>query len=115
MSRGAAHAALFLFVFTLVLFAANLLFTAHQVGSLRAVDTAAARNAASIVQLCEAINGNRAQQLILWDHIIAVAHAPPHETPAARAQRLAGLRAFGAFVHKVFAPRNCHAPFSIRN
>lgn len=39
MTRGALHATLFLFVFTLVLFAANILFTAHEVNSIRANTT----------------------------------------------------------------------------
>ena len=109
MTRGTLHATLFLFVFTLVLFAANLLFTAHEVGNVRAVAAAAGRNTASIVQLCETGNEFRAQQVVLWEHIITISRPPPHETPPEARKRLAGVRAFDAYIRKVFAPRNCHA------
>lgn len=113
MSRGAAYASLFLFVFTLVLFAANLIFTAHEVGNVRAVTAAASRNAASIRQLCQAGNEARAQQIVLWDHLLSIAQPPPHQTPAQARHRLATERAFEAYVHHVFAPRDCRHPLNV--
>ena len=113
MSRGATYATLFLFCFTLVLFAANLIFTAHEVGNVRAVTAAADRNAASIKQLCEAGNEARAQQVILWDHLITISQPPPGETPAARRHRLTTERSFEAYIHHVFAPRACSKPLTL--
>ena len=66
---------------------------------------------ASVVQLCQAGNDSRAQQVILWTHLVAISVPPPHETAAARQKREATVTAFLAFVHKVFAPRDCTGGF----
>jgi hypothetical protein len=68
--------------------------------------------AATTVALCQAGNTSRAQQVTLWDHILTIsANSPPplHETRAQHAQRLATARAFEAYVHHIFAPRDCTA------
>ena len=104
MSGGALRAVVFLFVFSLILTGASLVFTAREVNASRA-------NAASIVQLCQAGNASRAQQVTLWEHVltVAAAGAHPRETPAQRRARLATSRAFDAYLRKVFAPRDCTA------
>ena len=73
----------------------------------------AIHNAASVTQLCRAGNEARAQQVILWEHILRIARAPAHETPAHARDRLATERAFEAYVHKVFAPRDCSKPLTV--
>lgn len=113
ITKGARYAVVFLFLFSLTLAAANVLFTARQVGHVRALTTAAARNAASIRQLCLAGNEARAQQVTLWDHVITITLPPPRETPAQRRHRLAAERAFEAYVHRVFAPRDCSRPLTL--
>jgi len=110
MTPGALRASVFLLLFSLALAAANLLFTAREVNGVRAAETHAARASASVVQLCLLGNESRAQQIILWEHIITIAQPPPGETPAQRRARLATTRAFVIYLHKVFAPRNCNAP-----
>jgi hypothetical protein len=70
----------------------------------------ATATAASVTQLCQAGNTSRAQQVTLWDHILTIsANSPPplHETPAQKQQREAIARAFEAYVHRIFAPRDC--------
>jgi hypothetical protein len=67
-------------------------------------------NSVSIVQLCKSIDAQRARQVILWEHLIAIEPAPPHETPQARAQRLRFTSAFLAYVERVFAPADCRHP-----
>jgi uncharacterized membrane protein len=102
MTRGAAYSVVFLFVLTLAVGTANLLFTNQLVHR-------ASRNTASITQLCQAGNEARAQQVQLWMYLITISRPPPHETPAAQAQREKTVHAFEAYVQKVFAPRNCQA------
>ena len=109
MSRGALQATLFLFVFTLVLFAANLLFTAHEVTAVRAALVASQRAETSSMQLCQAGNEARAQQIQLWQFVVHISKTPPHQTPAQAAQRARTVRAFEAYLHRVLAPRDCHA------
>jgi hypothetical protein len=111
MTPGALRATVFLFVFSLVLAAANLMFTAREVGSVRAAEQAAARSTASVVQLCQLGNESRAQQVILWDHVITISRVPPHETAAEKRKRLATVRAFVAYVHRVFKARDCARTF----
>ena len=113
MSRGAFQAAVFLFCLSLLIGGANLLFTAREVNAVRTVTATAARNAASVNQLCQAGNTARAQQVSLWDHVLTIARGPRHETPAAHRRRLATERAFENYVHKVFAPRDCSHPLTI--
>jgi hypothetical protein len=67
---------------------------------------------ASVVQLCQAGNTSRAQQVTLWTHLVAVSQPPPHETAAERRRRAATIRVFIAYVRKVFAPRNCAGRFN---
>ena len=63
---------------------------------------------ASVVQLCQAGNDSRAQQLGLWTHIIAISAPPPHQDAAQKAQRAAVIRQFLAYVRKAFGPRDCN-------
>lgn len=105
MTPGAVRAVLMLFIVTLVLFAVNVVFTAHEVNR-------AAAASASVVQLCQAGNEQRAQQVSLWDHLVLISRPPAHETRAAARARLAVTRAFVAYVHKAFAPQNCARKFS---
>ena len=107
MTRGARWAATGLLILTLVVGGGNLWATYDQVGSVRAAEAASARSAASIVQLCQAGNVARAQQLQLWEHLVAIAVPPPHETRGQMRRRLATTQAFLVYVGKVFAPRNC--------
>lgn len=109
MTPGAKRAFITLLVISFMIGGANLLFTARQVNDVRAAEQASARSAASVVQLCQLGNQARAQQVSLWEHLVTVAAPPPHETRAGRRRRLATARAFIGYVHKVFAPRNCHA------
>ena len=110
MTSGAKRAFITLLVISFAIGGANLLFTAREVSATRAAGIAAVRAAASVVQLCQSGNEFRAQQVTLWEHIIAISQPPPHETRAQKRARLATVRAFGAYLHQVFAPRNCRAP-----
>jgi hypothetical protein len=111
ITTGAKRAIATLFILVLALFGANLEFTAHEVNAVRAAEAASARSAASVVQLCQAGNASRAQQVHLWDYIVTISQPPPHETRAAERKRHARIRAFAAYIHHVFAPRNCTARF----
>jgi len=66
-------------------------------------------NAATTTQLCQAINGNRHRQVILWQYLIA-AFPPAHETPEARRQRLRADHTLIIAVDRIFAPSNCQHP-----
>ena len=66
-------------------------------------------NAATTTQLCQAINGNRHRQVILWEYLIT-AFPPAHETPEARRQRLRADAALMVTVDRIFAPANCQHP-----
>jgi hypothetical protein len=100
MTRGALYATVFLFLFSLALAAANLLFTSALVHRAEA-------NTASITQLCQAGNEARQQQIDLWAFVIQISPPPPHQTPAQAAQRAHVLHRFALRLHKIFAPRNC--------
>jgi hypothetical protein len=63
----------------------------------------------SQVTACGIGNGNRAAQIRLWDHVIAISKAPPGETAAQRTARLAKLAAFRAYVRTTFHPVDCTA------
>jgi hypothetical protein len=104
ITRGAARAFVVLSVVTLLLSGAAYFF------STRAVQ-GEIRSRASVVQLCQAGNESRAQQVTLWTHLIAISRPPPHETAAQKRQRQALIREFLAYVRKVFAPRNCTTSF----
>ena len=65
------------------------------------------KSRASVVQLCETGNGFRAQQVTLWEHIIAISAPPPRETPAQHRARAALLASFRQYVRQVFAARDC--------
>src|SRR6266581_3653625 len=56
------------------------------------------RSRASVVQLCQAGNESRAQQVTLWTHLIAISQPPPHQTAAQKRQRQATIRKFLAYV-----------------
>ena len=107
ISRRGRYALAFLFCFALTLAAANVLFTSRQVDSVRAVQVTATRNTASIIQLCQAGNEFRAQQVVLWEHLVAISKPPPRETVQARTARIRTARSFLAYIHQVFAPRRC--------
>lgn len=54
------------------------------------------------VATCQQGNATRLQQIQIWDYVLAV---PPAKPPSAQEQK---IRAdFKAYVHRVFAPRNC--------
>lgn len=100
MTRGARYSTVFLFLFSLAIGGANLLFTSTLVHRTQAAN-------ASVTQLCESGNEFRHEQVQLWEYLIAASHPPPHETPAEKAQRKRLTAAFIAHIHKVFAPRTC--------
>ena len=100
MSHGAAYAVVFLFLLTLAIGAANLLFTSALVGRANA-------NAASVTQLCKSGNDARKQQIDLWAFIIQISPPPPHETKAEAKQREHVLHQFAVHLHTIFAPRDC--------
>ena len=67
-------------------------------------------NAATTTQLCQAINGNRHRQVILWQYIITAYPAPAGETPEARRMRLLADAQLMVTVDRIFAPANCQHP-----
>ena len=67
---------------------------------------------ASVVQLCEAGNESRAQQITLWTHLVAISAPPPHQTAAQKAARAKLIAGFLAYVRQVFAPRDCAGNFN---
>jgi hypothetical protein len=105
MTRGARYSVVFLFILSFLL-----------AGASYYLSTSAVRgevgSRASVVQLCRAGNESRAQQVTLWEHLVAISPPPPHQTARQRARRLAVTRAFLAYVRHVFMPRNCAAKFS---
>lgn len=102
MSRGAAYSIIVLFALSFLLAGGSYWL------SVRTVE-AQVKARASVVQLCRSGNEARAQQVTLWTHLVEISRPPPGETPAARAQREDTTRVFLAYVHQVFAPRNCAA------
>lgn len=104
ISKGAARAFVFLAVLTLVLAGASSWL------SVRAVQGGISSRA-SVVQLCQAGNESRAQQVTLWTHLVQISAPPPHETAAQKRQRAALVREFLAYVRRVFAPRDCAIRF----
>jgi hypothetical protein len=75
------------------------------------VSAAQARVSAQIHQsqlnACAIGNDFRAGQVRLWDHVIAVSSAPPHETAAERKARLAKVARFRTYVAGHFRPVDC--------
>ena len=67
-------------------------------------------NAATTTQLCQAINGNRHRQVILWQYLVTAAPLPPHESAEARRQRILAEQALMVTVDRIFAPANCQHP-----
>ena len=102
MPVGVMRGFVFLSLLTLLLAGASSWF------SVRAVRGEVA-NRATITQLCETGNGFRADQVTLWSHLVTISAPPPHETAAQKAARAKTVRAFLAYVRKVFAPRDCTA------
>jgi hypothetical protein len=90
----------FLFVLAFLLAGASYWF------SVRAAQGQIASRA-SVVQLCQAGNESRAQQVTLWAHLVAMNAPPPHETAAQKQKRQALTRNFLAYIRTVFKPRNC--------
>jgi hypothetical protein len=105
MTRGARYSVVFLFVLSFLLAGGSYWLATSAVSG-------EVSSRASVVQLCQAGNESRAQQVTLWTHLIAVSQPPPHETAREKAQRAATIRVFLAYVRKVFAPRNCTGRFS---
>lgn len=113
MTPGARHAAVFLVVLIVALNGANLLWTSRQVGNLRKV-TATVRTEHDVqVYACQLGNESRVQEITLWEHVAAISAAPPHETPRQARARRARIAAFLAYVHRVFAPRDCETIFRL--
>jgi len=104
VSQGTARAFVILAIVALVVAGASSWL------AVRAVQGGIASRA-SVVQLCQAGNESRAQQVTLWTHLIAVSAPPPHRTAAQKAARAKLIAGFLAYVRKVFAPRNCTARF----
>ena len=107
MSRGSRYAVVFLFLFALALAAINLLFTAALVHGVNVNSAKARANKVSIVQLCQAGNEARQQQIDLWAFIIQISPPPPHETKAQARQREHVLHQFAVHLRTIFAPRDC--------
>jgi hypothetical protein len=68
----------------------------------------------SVIQLhdsqisgCQAGNGSRAQQVQLWDHLVSISKPPQGESAAQASQQKHEVGQFLAYVHRVFAQRNC--------
>lgn len=104
MTRGAARAVVSLFVLAFLLAGGSYWL------SVRAVRGEVASRA-SVVQLCQAGNESRAQQVTLWTHLVTISAPPAHESAAQERQRQATIAAFLAYVRKVFAPRDCTARY----
>lgn len=104
MTRGARYSVVFLTLLTFLLAG-----TAYHL-SVSAVQGSIASRA-TVIQLCQAGNEFRAQQVTLWTHLVAISAPPPHQTPAQRRARQAFISAFLAYVRQVFAPRNCSARY----
>ena len=104
ITRGAAQAVVVLFVLAFLLAAASFWLSVRTVqGQIH--------SRASVVQLCQAGNESRAQQVTLWTHLVSISAPPPHETAAQKAARETRIRQFLGYVRQVFAPRNCKASF----
>lgn len=104
VSQGTARAFVFLAVFAIIAAAASGVLAVRAVqGEIRAK--------ASVVQLCQAGNDSRNQQVTLWTHLIAVSVPPPRQTPAQKAARAKLITEFLGFVRADFAPRNCATSF----
>lgn len=102
MPRAVRYAFVFVSVLTLLLAGASYFF------ATRAVRGEVASRA-SVVQLCQAGNDSRAQQVTLWTHLVTLNTPPPRETAAQKQRRLALTRRFLAYVRTVFKPRDCTA------
>jgi hypothetical protein len=80
--------------------------------SARQTALSASQLRAANITSCQAANGTRAQTIQLWDYILSLPAAPaPHETAAQKAARLKAKADFRAYVHRVFAPRDCEKTF----
>ena len=100
VSQGTARAFVFMAVLSFLLSAAAGVIAVRAVqGEIRAK--------ASVVQLCQAGNDSRAQQLTLWLHLIAISVPPAHQTAEQKAQRAKLIASFLAYVRSVFSPRDC--------
>jgi hypothetical protein len=102
ITRGSLYSVIILFVVMIVLTGASYALESNAISR-------AQRNTASITQLCQLGNDSRAQQIRLWQFVISISRPPPHETAKQERQRQATLRTFEAYLHRVFAPRDCSA------
>lgn len=105
VSEGAVRAVVVLFIISFIVSGASAWVAVRAV--LGEIDSRA-----SVVQLCQAGNDSRAQQITLWTHLAQISVPPPHETAAQTERRLALVRQLIGYVRKVFAPRDCTANFS---
>jgi hypothetical protein len=100
ITRGSLYSVIILFVVMIVLTGASYALESNTISRIQ-------RNSASITQLCQLGNDARSQQIRLWQFVISLSRPPPHETARQERQRQADLRAFEAYLHRVFKPRNC--------
>jgi hypothetical protein len=105
MTRGARYSVVFLFVLSFLLAGGSYWLSTSAVRK-------AVSNRASVVDLCQAGNAARVQQVTLWTQLVAISQPPPRETAKEKAQRQRTIRVFLAYVHKLFAPRNCAGRFN---
>ena len=66
-------------------------------------------NAATVAQLCQAVNDQRHREIVLWQTVISAVPPPPRETPAARRDRLLFDQSLMVSVERIFAAENCQA------
>jgi hypothetical protein len=93
---------------------AVLLLSFHQGGIQRQLHATQGAQAALIRQQhesqlagCAQANTFRAGQLTVWHHVISISTAPPHETAAQKAARLARLAEFRVFVGRQYRQISC--------
>lgn len=104
MTRGARHAVIFLFAFSVLLAVLNFSWTINQVNSVARADQKASAADAAQVALCRSGNEARAEQVDLWTFIIRISKPPR------TAQQRQVLAEFEQHLREVFAPRSCALP-----
>jgi hypothetical protein len=77
----------------------------------KAADSASQLRTSSI-SACQQANVARAENAQLWDYVIRLGGQSPPRPGQTRAQQLKGLARFRAYVHHVFAPRDCRRIYS---
>jgi hypothetical protein len=69
----------------------------------------AAQTAQATLITCQASNTSRAENLRIWDYLIALSKPPARDTPAQKAAAEKTLAKIQAEVNQAFALRNCQA------